>query len=146
MHFNDEKQTHGVCRALLATIGRADLWTDEGPTEEAVRLEESDGEGLEPEHRVLFFMVWDMYRPTLPSRASFGDLLFNLGIIPKRALMRLLLAYSISSGGIDAWLASADHLATKDEVLLGVLDGPLGHKLARELLAAAKRKPGTGEA
>jgi len=147
MYFHDEKQRHAVCRALLATIGRADLWTETGPTEDAERLDEADGTDFEERDRALFRLVWDLHHPHRGPRVTLNDLRFKLSAVPQLAVLRLLLAYaSRGSRGVDVWLSEVEqvtHLDAEqlDGQLLGRIDAPFGANHAIAILDAARRSP-----
>lgn len=61
--FSSDSQKAAVCKVLVGMVGRGELFTDEGPTEEALRLFEDGGEAVpEGDERTLFltaFAIWN---------------------------------------------------------------------------------------
>jgi hypothetical protein len=60
--FRDDEQLSRACRALLASVRHAELWTRSGPTPEAMALLERDGGPLSSGERIVLlaaFAFWN---------------------------------------------------------------------------------------
>ena len=57
----DDQRLARACRALLATVRLERLWTEDGPTLEAVRLLEADGGPLSSGQRIVLLAAWTFW-------------------------------------------------------------------------------------
>lgn len=104
--FRDQVQRARVCQALLAGGPLEHLWSEQGPTEEAEALCETNGATLDQADALLLSAAWSLWDGR--GWASLGDLLG--APLAANALVRLaslLLALGSSRGpaAIDEWLA-----------------------------------------
>lgn len=102
--FRDDHQRAAACRALLATFGQGDLWTETGPSPRAADLFESNGGGLSSGERIFLFAAFAFWNgaPTVPLADVFDRL------DAERAMAVLTLAAAVVKGAaaIDGWIAS----------------------------------------
>lgn len=103
--FRDEAQTHAAIRTLLDTLpGLGRLWTDTGPTDEAVRLVETRGGALSSGEALLVFVAFDLWNGQ--GGAQLGRVFHILSAEPLAALGLLLAAVTRGPDAIDAWIAA----------------------------------------
>ena len=101
--FRDDNQNARACRALLATIRRAELWTPTGPTSEAVMLLEDDGGPLSTGERVMLLIAFAFWNGSGTLR--FAEIVESLDVEPCDAVCSLLVAVKYGSRAVDEWLS-----------------------------------------
>tara|TARA_R110002073_G_scaffold336583_1_gene536326 strand:+ start:16557 stop:16886 length:330 start_codon:yes stop_codon:yes gene_type:complete len=102
MMFQDDTQRAQVCLALLRSLGLQRLWTEEGPTDEALRLYEKDGGHLSSGERSIFLLSWSFW--TGCGLLNFSDLL-RLDQARLEAVGALFSALAIGPLAIDHWIS-----------------------------------------
>lgn len=104
--FRNEAQQCRAIRLLLATVGLEHLWTDRGPTQQA--LEALKSSPLSSGEQLLLRCAFDLW-------SGEGEVLLHRDIIGKldfaRAQKLLSLALAVVSGAeaIDNWIAEQEH-------------------------------------
>ncbi|MFQ5466653.1 MAG: hypothetical protein ACE5DS_00815 [Kiloniellaceae bacterium] len=102
--FRDTAQQAATCRALLALAGlpAVELWTDQGPTDAALRLFVEGGDALYPGGRVLLGLAISLH--TEGGGEPLGDAFEHLTPEHLVALSGLLAALAEGHDAVDAWL------------------------------------------
>lgn len=101
--LHDDRQRARTCEALLSSLGLDDdLWTIDGPSQEAVTILNDDGGVASSGERVLLLIageIWD-YSTGL----KFGEL-FRLDSVRLKLVATLLAALASGPRAVDEWLA-----------------------------------------
>lgn len=93
--FRDDRQRARVCAMLLDQTFRKQLWTEEGPTEQAIDLREEGCGTLSSGEQVLFRAAWDLWNSE--GELRFADVL-TLDDAKLNALGELLVALARGGG------------------------------------------------
>jgi hypothetical protein len=104
--FRDDRQTARVCRVLLGGVRLARLWTDAGPTDEALELLKAGGGPLSSGEALVIRVAFDFWNGQ--GEASLARLLEVLDPGRLEALGSLLVALARGAGAVDAWLELAE--------------------------------------
>lgn len=116
LRFRDEAQRVRACQALMAMIGRKELWSDDGPSDEAVALLEQDGGALSAGERAILLLTFSVWCGD--ERAKVVDL-DALDSRRKAAVAGLIQASALAStgthpsetppfSGVDQWCEDAE--------------------------------------
>ena len=101
MSFETEKQRGRVCSVLLGRVGLARLFTEDGPTPEALkRLKSGTGSSSEALMLKVAFDIWNER-----GGATVGRILWVFDRSNLESIVRLLLAIQDGDGEIVGWLA-----------------------------------------
>ena len=103
--FRNDKQTCAAIRALLAPIRLAHLWSECGPTDEALKVLEQRGGALSRGEALMVFAAFDFWNGH--GKTQLGDLLAVLDTAHMERLASLLIAVSNGAADVDRWLV--DH-------------------------------------
>ena len=102
MTFRDDRQLARACRALLAHVGLAHLWTSLGPTHEAATLLWANGASLAPRDRAIFLAAWAFWNGS--GGITLAELLDRLDVVSAEALCFLVMASKYDADAVDDWL------------------------------------------
>lgn len=102
--FRDDKQAARAIRALLRRVRLGRLWSDGGPTDEALRIYEgrsgcSSGEIVMVQ---VAFALWGSHN----SKLSFARMIDVLDGDNLKAVVELVLAREDGSDAVDGWIDS----------------------------------------
>jgi hypothetical protein len=100
--FRDGTQAARACRALLATVRRADLWNLDGPTTWAVELLEQDGGPLSSGERIVLLAAFAFWNGQGSLRLV--EVIERLDGDPAAALCALVVAVKNGPDAVDTWL------------------------------------------
>lgn len=101
--FRDDQQLARACRALLARVGLAELWTSSGPTPRALDLLEHDGGPLSSGERIVLLAAFAFWNGSGGLRLA--ELIESLDASHCDALCALVVAAKYGADAIDEWLA-----------------------------------------
>jgi hypothetical protein len=101
--FRSDAQLARVCRALCADVGLAHLWTDDGPSDEAIGLRDAGGGPLSSGERIMVLAAWDVWNSH--GSTNLGDVVHRLDGRRLATIGTLLVAVAGGMHAIDAWLA-----------------------------------------
>lgn len=104
--FRSDAQLARVCWAFCARARLGRLWTEEGPTDEAMALLESDGGALSSGERAVVLIAWSLWNGQ--GHVTVADALHRLDGTSLTMLGKLLLAVAGGGSAIDAWLAETE--------------------------------------
>jgi hypothetical protein len=99
--FRDDRQLARACRALLASVRLARLWTTDGPTPEALALLEANGGPLSSGERIMVLAAFALWNGSGELRLA--EVVATLDRERMAALCSLLIASR--EDAVDAWLA-----------------------------------------
>jgi hypothetical protein len=102
--FRDDAQAARALRALLATAGLDDLWSDKGPNQSAVALKREGRRSLSPAQDVLFHAAWSLWDRAAPAAVRFDEIVRHLHRPACDALFSLVMAYIDGAAAVDAWI------------------------------------------
>ena len=100
--FRSEAQLARVCQALCADVGLARLWTEDGPSDEAVELRDAGGGPLSSGERIMVLAAWDVWNSH--GATNLGDVMHRLDGHRLATLGSLLLAVAGGMYAVDEWL------------------------------------------
>ncbi len=104
--FRSDAQLARVCRAFCARARLGRLWTEEGPTDEAMALLESDGGALSSGERAVVLIAWSLWNGQ--GHVTVADVLHRLDGTSLTMLGKLMVAGARGSEAIDAWLTETE--------------------------------------
>jgi hypothetical protein len=84
----------------------AELWSSQGPTDEAMALLETDGGPLSSGERMLLMIAWSIWNGR--GHVTVADVLHRLDGTSLVMLGKLLVAAGRGGDSIDAWLAETE--------------------------------------
>ena len=96
--FRSDRQIALTCRALCAGVRRRDLWSADGPSEEAIALMETNGGGLSSGECVVVMTAWAVWNGH--SEARLADILNRLDGKNLKAIGTLLVAMGSGAAAI----------------------------------------------
>jgi hypothetical protein len=102
--FSDEAQRVRAVRALLARIGLASLWTDEGPTPLAMKYRARSP--LSSGETVMVQAAWDVWNGE--GKLLLADVLDALDLPNTSALCGLVVAEKVGGPAIEQWIAEQE--------------------------------------
>ncbi len=102
-YYRDEQQLLHVCCTLLAKVGLAHYWSEEGPSAEAKDLLRRNGLDLERSSRTMLLTVWRLWNGNATAAVSVAQ----SSLPPELAipLLELRQALDQSIKALDDWLA-----------------------------------------
>lgn len=104
--FRSEAQRARACRALCQKARLPWMWTETGPSEQAIEIMEANGGPLSSGERVVLlaaFAFWNGH-----AGVSFADVIERLDSPNLRAIASLMLALDGGGAEIDQWLAGVE--------------------------------------
>jgi hypothetical protein len=104
--FRSDAQLARVCRAFCARARLGRLWTEAGPTDEAMALLQSDGGPLSSGERMVILIAWSLWNGQ--GHVTVADALHRLDGMSLAMLGKLMVAGARGSEAIDAWLAETE--------------------------------------
>ena len=104
--FRSDAQLARVCRAFCGRARLGRLWTEDGPTDEAMAVLENDGGALSSGERIVVLIAWSLWNGQ--GRVTVADVLHRLDSTSLVMLGKLLLAVAAGGSTIDAWLAETE--------------------------------------
>jgi hypothetical protein len=109
--FRDDRQTSDAVRVLLRSVGLERLWTDAGPTEEALKLRDQRGGPMSHGEALVLLAAFDFWNGQ--GKVQLSDLLAVLDGERTRLIATLMIAASEGASAVDRWIAehrAAPHL------------------------------------
>lgn len=104
--FRSEAQRARACGALCARARLPWMWTDAGPTEQAIEIMEANGGPLSSGERVVILAAWAFWNGH--AGVTFADVIERLDGPNLRAIAGLMAALASGGAAIDQWLAGID--------------------------------------
>lgn len=104
--FRSEAQLARVCRALCAGARLDEMWTDAGPTENAIALMEANGGPLSSGERIVLLSAWAVWNSH--DGARLADVLYRLDAPNLHAIATLMLAAAHGGAAIDEWIGAME--------------------------------------
>lgn len=101
--FRDDRQISDAVRVLLRSVGLERLWTDSGPTEEALRLLDERGGAMSHGEALVLLASFDFWNGH--GEVKFADLLAVLDGMRMRLIATLMIAATDGGTAVDRWLA-----------------------------------------
>ena len=101
--FRNDRQICEAVRVLLRSIRLEHLWTDFGPTDEALKLLEDRGSPLSHGEAVMVLTAFDFWNGD--GKVEFRELLTVLDRERLALVASLMLASSEGSDAVDRWMA-----------------------------------------
>jgi hypothetical protein len=102
--FRNDKQTCAAILALLAPLRLGHLWSEHGPSDEALKVLEQRGGALSYGEALMVFVAFDFWNGH--GKAQLGELLSVLDAEHMERLASLLIAVSKGPVDVDRWLAN----------------------------------------
>lgn len=113
-------------RELLSLIGREYLWTEDGPTEQAVAAYRR-GSPMSSGERVLFLAAFGLWNAD-NKKATFGEVALRLDRRLLDALLSLVIACHVGEEAVERWIADGEARRGRGPAT------PLEHALLRALI------------
>ena len=104
--FRTEAQRARACAALCRRARLGGMWSESGPTEDAIAAMESNGGALSSGERVVVLAAWAFWNGH--GGLSFADVIERLDGPNLRAIAHLMLALDAGGAAIDEWLAKME--------------------------------------
>ncbi len=101
--FRDDAQAASAIRLLLARLAIDGLWSEKGPTLDALRLRDERDAPLSADKRTLLLAAWTLWSPAAPG-VALGDVLHVLDPGSRLGLCSLIAAHSSGPDAVDAWI------------------------------------------
>lgn len=101
--FRDDRQRALACRALLASVRLGRLWTEDGPSDEALGLLDSNGGPLSSGERIMLLSAFAFWNGS--GGLTLTEILDSLDAKRAEALASLVVSANRGAGAVDAWLA-----------------------------------------
>jgi hypothetical protein len=102
--FRNDEQRARVCEALCAWMNKGPMWTEDGPTEQALAWQEESP--LSSGERVLLGIAWACWNDS--NLGPHFVELFRLDRERSRMVGELVIA--MGSSGFDSWLRQWEHV------------------------------------
>lgn len=100
--FRDDRQICSAMRVLLGSVGLERLWTDAGPTDEALELLEARGGPLSHGEQLMLLVAFDFWNGH--GEAELGDLLAVFDAERIELVASLMIASAKGASAVDRWL------------------------------------------
>lgn len=100
--FRDDRQISTAVRVLLRSLRLDHLWTDSGPTDEALKLLEQRGGAMSHGEQLMLLVAFDFWNGK--GKAELGELLAVLDGERMRLVASLMIAATEGSAAVDHWL------------------------------------------
>ncbi len=110
--FRDDAQAFRAIRLLLARLGIEGLWSETGPTTNALRLRDERDAPLSADKRTLLLAAWSLWSPAALG-VALRDVVHGLDRGSCLALCSLIVACTSGTDAIDAWIEAAEPAAPK---------------------------------
>lgn len=104
--FRSEAQRARACRALCARARLPWMWTEAGPSEQAIETMEANGGPLSSGERVVALSAWAFWNGH--DGVSLADVIERLDGPNLRAIAGLMLALDGGGAEIEQWLAGIE--------------------------------------
>jgi hypothetical protein len=110
--FRDDLQLANCCRALLAQVRLERLWTNAGPTSEALSLLDRDGGPLSSRERIMLLAAFAFWNGRGGLRLA--EILETLDLQPTKAICALAIAVKHGAEHVDSRLVvHGQHLSRR---------------------------------
>jgi hypothetical protein len=104
--FRSEAQRARACRALCARARMPWMWTDAGPTEQAIEIVEKNGGPLSSGERIMVLTAWAFWNGD--GGATVADVVERLDGPNLRAIGGLMIALGGGGAAVDQWLVAIE--------------------------------------
>ncbi len=101
--FRNDEQSARACRALLAKGRLHRLWTNGGPTPQAVELLEADGGPLSSGERIILLAAFAFWNGGGALRLA--EIIEVLDVEPSEAVCSLVIAVKQGADAVEDWLS-----------------------------------------
>jgi hypothetical protein len=105
--FRSDAQLARVCRAFCARARLGRLWTEAGPTDEAMALLQNDGGALSSGERMVILVAWSLWNGQ--GHVMVADAIHRLDGMSLAMLGKLMVAGARGSDAVEAWLAEQEN-------------------------------------
>lgn len=104
--FKDDVQRALICKTVLGSLGMDKFWTEHGPTELAKDIWAQKTHGVWSHgEQIIWKITWQLWNGDEDLDVPFGEMLYTLDPERLELVGTLLMAMSIGSAAMDAWLA-----------------------------------------
>jgi hypothetical protein len=101
--FRDDRQTAAAVRVLLRAVRLDHLWTEAGPTDEALALLDARGGAMSHGEALVLLAAFDFWNGQ--GKALLAELLAVLDADRTRLVAMLMIAAADGPAAVDRWLA-----------------------------------------